>query len=79
MAMNRKQKRLAAKLCEWNPSNEYAFKILDDEAFALSEIAANSLRLSKELLKEKTDIEAHITHLNDRITKINVLLNALEG
>lgn len=79
MATNKKQKRLLAKLCEMNPSNDYAFKILDDEAFALSELAANSLRLSKELLKEKNDIETHIEHLNERISKIKVLLNALEG
>lgn len=79
MALTRKQKRLVAKLGQYNSDPDYVFNLIDDEAFALSEIASNALKIKQDLLKEKSDIEAHIVELNRRVNKIQVLLTALEG
>lgn len=66
-----------AFLAQRNPEPEYMIRLSGDEVFAREQIAEKKEQLKEDLLKEKSSHELHMTHLQSRLEKINLLLEAI--
>ena len=77
MALELNEKIIAATLAQRNPEPEYMIRLSGDEVFAREQIAKKKEQLKEDLLKEKSSHELHMTHLQSRLEKINLLLEAI--
>lgn len=77
MALELNEKIIAATLAQRNPEPEYMIRLSGDEVFAREQIAEKKEQLKEDLLKEKSSHELHMTHLQSRLEKINLLLEAI--
>ena len=78
MALTDGQKRIGALLAQHNPDSDYMIRLANDNDFAIAEITEKVPALYDELLKEKQSHESHIVTLNDRLSKIAILLSDIE-
>ena len=78
MALTDGQKQIGALLAQRNPESDYMIRLANDNDFAIAEITEKVPAIYEELLKEKQSHESHIVTLNARLSKIAVLISAIE-